>query len=126
FYVDTPTDAAQEQMMAYYTGLPQYDGYDFGEMPECRDLTGRDISNMCEKAWRQELSLKEATDNGCVPILRRNPEMVAKLRDEAHNSYLSAQIPGVYRKHDSDAVRKEELKGRRITWGDEEDEGGEA
>jgi hypothetical protein len=62
--------------------------------PEDADWAGADIRDACQAAYRLRIPLDEVD---IIPVARRDPEMVQRLRKLAHNNWLSVSHPGPYR-----------------------------
>jgi hypothetical protein len=58
--------------------------------------TGAEIRNACELAWRLNQSLDDAAKN-IVPVSVSDGDRIARLRNLAHDKFLSASTPGVFR-----------------------------
>jgi SpoVK/Ycf46/Vps4 family AAA+-type ATPase len=96
FFFDLPTAAERKPIWKVWLkklGLTDkpYDG-DEG-------WVGRDIRKACEKAWTMNRSIDEVA-KFVVPVASIEREEIARLRDGAHDRYLSAQRDGVYKKDD--------------------------
>src|SRR3990167_2742180 len=83
-----------------------------GDMPDDTDFTGADIRNVCDIAWRLNITPKAAAQY-IVPVAKSDPEGIDRLRRQAHGRFLSASKPGVYMLADPAAS----LAGAAVTAG---------
>lgn len=121
WYVDPPSPEAQAAMWRWYVARPEYAGYAFGEPPAERHFTGRDVANIVDSAWAQQVSLVEAARTSNVPVCVSQQKAIEALRERAHGVFLSAHRPGPYYRPGSDEALKENLQGRAVTLADEGD-----
>ncbi len=91
YFFDQPT--AAEQLPIWDINLRR-----FGlsqEWTGSDQLTGADIRNICELAYKLDCTLDEAAEF-TVSMASQSPRQVAVARRAAHNRFLSANSPGVY------------------------------
>lgn len=93
WYFDLP-DA--EERKAIWTICLRMFGLD-ASMPRPRDerWTGAEIRNCCELAWSLQCSLIEAA-RYIVPVATADPQGIERLRQSAHQKWLSVSTPGFY------------------------------
>lgn len=72
-------------------------GLDPAQVSQVKDegWTGAEIRNCCRLAFRQKLTLAQASQY-IIPVSKSAPEQIANLRSEANGRYLSANHEGVY------------------------------
>ncbi len=93
WFIDLPT--AAERDMIWKINLAKF-GLDAEQQrPDDGLYTGADIRNICEIAWRLSCDVVEAS-KFIVPVAVSDPSSIARLRNQAHNKYLSAAYPGPY------------------------------
>lgn len=93
FFVDLPTK--EERANIWPLWAKRYALTD-KTYPESEGWTGAEIRACCDVAFRTGLSLKEAAGY-VVPVIKSAPDQVESLRRLAHNRFLSATVPGVFR-----------------------------
>ena len=64
--------------------------------PDEDDLTGADIRNICETAYSQGISLKDAMQF-VVPLKVQDPDSIEAARRQANGRYIDANKGGVYK-----------------------------
>lgn len=79
--------------------------------PDEADLTGADIRNICETAYRLGCSLAEALDY-VVPLKTQSPDAIRAARGQAHDRFIDASRGGVYQQPDK-RERRAKGGGRR-------------
>lgn len=67
------------------------------EIPAASNWTGAEIRNCVETAAFEGITLQESAEY-IVPVAEADPEALRKLRDLAHDRFLSASAPGKYSK----------------------------
>jgi len=67
-----------------------------GPLPDDTNWTGREIRNACDIAKRLKCSVKEAAEY-VVPVATSDPESIDRLRQQAHEKFLSAAYTGAYK-----------------------------
>jgi hypothetical protein len=95
YFFDQPTREERDAIWPIYQKL-----YGHKEVPEellSLEWTGREIKACCETAWNEDITLIEAAGN-IVPVAVTDADRLNRLRELAHNSFLSATYPGVYQK----------------------------
>lgn len=98
FFFDQPTREERDTMWPIY--LKQFDQGGLESVPEdllAREWTGREIRACCETAWNEDITLTDAAEN-IVPVSMTDADRLNRLRELAHNSFLSASYPGPYDK----------------------------
>lgn len=78
-------------------------GVDVAARPDDEGWTGAEIRNCCDLARSLKVTPKQAAAY-IVPINVAAPEQVKELRELAHDRFLAAAYPGVYRKPESAAL----------------------
>lgn len=68
---------------------------DWPDLPKDDDWTGANIRDCCKKAWALDIPLKEAASQ-IVPLARKDPHLVERLRQAANGNWLSTSQPGAY------------------------------
>lgn len=66
-------------------------------LPDDHEWTGADIKNTCMIAYRLQIPLVEAA-NYITPVAKSDPGSIQRLRNMADGAFLSASMPGVYRR----------------------------
>jgi len=94
FFFDLPTDSERKKIWEIHT--QRYE-IDMSEVEEVNDTgwTGREIRNCCRMAWRQNITLLEASKY-IVPVSVSAAKSISILREMAHNNFLSANYSGPY------------------------------
>jgi hypothetical protein len=103
-FFDQPNREERDSMWPVY--LKQFDLGPLDSVPEElreREWTGREIRACCETAWNEEITLLEAAEN-IVPVSITDADRLNRLREMAHNSFLSASYAGPYRKDKTEAT----------------------
>jgi hypothetical protein len=98
FFFDQPTEEERASIWPLY--LERYALGTYAELPDDlkgRAWTGREIKACCETAWNEDIPILEAAEN-IVPVSITDADRMNRLREQAHNAYLSASYPGVYRR----------------------------
>jgi hypothetical protein len=99
FFFDFPSEAERASIWPLY--LQRYElGTTYEDVPEelrTRQWTGREIKAACETAWNEGITLMDAAEN-IVPVSITDADRMNRLRELAHNSFLSASYPGPYRR----------------------------
>lgn len=93
FYFDLPSSDEREKIFDIY--LKKYELSDDWQSFDSEGWTGREIRNVCRLAWRQKLSLEEAS-KFIVPIFKSEIDSINSLRKHASGVFLSANVDGVY------------------------------
>ncbi len=106
----------EEKESVWKINLTKYNLPLGAKRPDDTDFVGADIRNICDLASKERLncSLLEATEY-IVPVAKSDPGAIQRLRDSAHNKFLSAASPGVYEKPEQ---KEREPKGRNVSFGD--------
>lgn len=115
YHFDATTRVERSKIWPIYLGQYQLGTYDdLSEEMRDQPWTGREIASCCQTAWNERISLEEAAKN-VVPVTVTDAERLNRLRESAHNTFLSTTYEGVYRKDfDPDA----NTTTRKIsTWG---------
>jgi hypothetical protein len=93
FYFDLPDRAEKDAIWQIWIG---HYGLDQGqELPEDTGWVGANIQKACEKAWRLNATILEASTY-IIPVGKSAAHEVEKLRAQADGKYLSASYAGVY------------------------------
>lgn len=92
WFFDLPT--AEERASIWQLNLQQYG---LADAPFAGDdqWTGANIRDACKKAWALGIPLEEAASQ-IVPIARRDPALVDRLRKAANGNWLSTSHSGPY------------------------------
>lgn len=93
FFFDLPTEEEREVIWDIY--LKKYKLDEKMKRPKDANWTGSEIKECCRKAWRLNMSLKEAATY-IVPVAVSAWDEVENLRRMAHGRFISASRPGVY------------------------------
>lgn len=107
FFFALPTEAERKDIWA--KKLKQF-GLKDGQRPKDNGWTGAEIENCVEVAWRLKISLEEAA-RFIVPVSVSSEDRIDKLCREAHEKYVSASLPGLYR---YEKLVAKQATGRRI------------
>lgn len=94
FFFDLPSSEEQSKIWDIHLkkyGLPKEQVKEF-EHPE---WTGAEIRNCCRIAYRENITLKEASAY-IVPVAQSGAEAIRELRRAAHEKFLSANYSGTY------------------------------
>lgn len=113
FFFDTPTASERESIWKIYKGKYNLSASD--EIPNDEGWTGAEIKNCALKAYRLNISLREAS-NYIVPVTVSDAAKIDSLRRYCSNRFLSASNPGVF-KFDapiSEALQVETASGRKM------------
>jgi hypothetical protein len=94
FFCDLPTDEEKKAIWSLYAAKYKLKKQ---PLPNDRGWTGAEIKNCCETAWRFRISIKDAGQY-IVPVAKSSPEVIDRLRDQAHGKFISASHAGVYQK----------------------------
>lgn len=125
FFFDLPT--AEERVMIWNIFLTKYNLYERDEnginqvsghddtlrINFDEGWTGAEIRNCCRLAYRQSITIREASQY-IVPVSRSAGKQIESLRREATGSYLSANHPGVYEYKPTIDVIQEDSKERQF------------
>jgi hypothetical protein len=78
--------------------------------------TGAEIRNCCRMAYRQNLTLTEASEF-IVPVSKSSAEQIKQLRIQASGAFLSANHKGLYRYEEKDSpnVSIDKQKARKVS-----------
>lgn len=93
FFVDLPD--AEERASIWRIWRSRYN-INTDDLPNSDGWTGAEIKACCDVAFRTGLSLREASAY-VVPVIKSAPEQVEALRKLAHNRFISASTPGIYK-----------------------------
>lgn len=96
WFFDLPTVAEREAIWALNAKAFELTTDQMTNRPAAEDWTGAEIRNVCELAWRMNVTVKEAAAF-IVPVAVSDPASINKLRDTAHLKFLSASYAGPYR-----------------------------
>lgn len=101
WYFDLPTD---DERATIWSLLRNQFNVPLSDTTHVEDYnwTGADIRNTCSIASRLRTTLKDAATY-ITPVATCDPRAIEKLRELANNAFLSASVPGVYRRSE-DAV----------------------
>jgi hypothetical protein len=112
WFVDLPTQDEQAQIWRIQRAryrIPEDD-----PAPTFETYTGADIRNICRLSRRLRQPLRQAAQY-IVPVAQSDPGGIARLRDLAHEKFLSASYPGPYRKPGGATVTP---RGRALSLGE--------
>lgn len=101
FFFDTPTVQERATIWDIYRkkfGIPEDE-----QNPADDGWTGAEIKGCCKKAYRLQLTLREAAQY-IVPVTKSSAELITNLRASASGKYLSASKPGVYMANETTSV----------------------
>lgn len=102
WFFDLPS--AEERESIWQLNLKRFGLDPDAARPDDADWAGADIRDACQAAYRLRIPMAEVD---IIPIARRDPEMVQRLRKLAHNNWLSVSQPGPYRyREETQASRK--------------------
>lgn len=95
FFFDLPDGSEQEAIWKIHT--KRY-GIDMKQVAEFEhpEWTGAEIRNVCRMAFRQKITLAEASKS-IVPVAQSGADTIRQLRKSASGNFLSANFPGTYR-----------------------------
>lgn len=81
--------------------------------------TGAEIHKACRIAWSMRMSVLEGAER-VVPMCVSNPGRILELEQQAHNTFLNAAAPGVYkmRQDKESAISGSGRQQRRVNLGD--------
>lgn len=102
FFYDLPTVAEQAAAWSFYMKMYKLTG----KVPPVTDWTPSEISVCCYQAYVNNCSMQEAAKY-IVPTSRSGAVKIRELREQAHNTFISASYEGVYQK-------PEAKKGRAV------------
>ncbi len=113
FFFDLPTEEERAKIWPIYLNKYQLDGY----VPEGKGnldegWTGAEIRNCCRMAYRQGISIFEASKY-IVPVSRSAATQIQALRRQASGAYLSANKDGVYEWKEAGADKAQASPVRR-------------
>lgn len=111
FFFDLPTTEERQAIWPIYTtryGIPVEQ---VGAVDDA-GWTGAEIRNCCRMAYRQDISLKEASQY-IIPVAESAREQIEKLRTQATGKYLSASKPGKYVPYVEPPTLDSYVKGKR-------------
>lgn len=94
FFFDLPSKLEQSKIWPIYCtkyGIPS----DQVASVDAEGWTGAEIRNCCRMAYRQSITLKQASTY-IIPVAQSAAEQIEKLRKQAEGRYLSASKPGKY------------------------------
>lgn len=74
------------------------------EQPADENMTGADIRNICEMAYKLACPLREAAEF-VVPLKTSSPDAIETVRQKADGRFLSTSEPGVYRRSGKQAAK---------------------
>jgi hypothetical protein len=102
WFFDLPTP--EEQPSIWTLNLERFGLPTDSKLPPHDEWTGANIRDCCKKAWALGIPLVEAA-NQIVPISRKDPELVDRLRRAASNNWLSTSHAGTYTYRNIEAPR---------------------
>jgi hypothetical protein len=94
-FFDLPDAAERAAIWAIYRRKYELPADD--PQPADSGWTGAEIETCCQLAWQLMIPLREAAAY-IVPVSQAAPEAIEDLRRQADGRYLSASMPGVYRR----------------------------
>jgi SpoVK/Ycf46/Vps4 family AAA+-type ATPase len=98
WFFDLPTESEREAIWKLYLGKFGLKGYKAATLAaKWANWTGAEIFNACETASDEGISIDAAAEF-VVPVAEADPEALRKLRDLAHDRFLSASAVGKYTK----------------------------
>lgn len=99
YYADLPTAEERKSMWPVWMkrfGI-QKSKNPLPQVAEDHCWTGAEVKACCEIAWREGVTLAEASAS-IVPVSKSAEREITALRDLADGSFLSASLPGMYSK----------------------------
>jgi len=111
WYFDLLTKEERKALWPVY--LERYNQPLDSELPDDKDWTGSEIRNCCEIAEMTGDTVKVVGDTMIVPIMKSNPQSVARMREQADGKFLSASKPGPYAQSEVAAVEPK-TSGRKL------------
>lgn len=94
FFFDLPTKDERQKIWEIHTSRYEISMTEV-EAVEDEGWTGREIRNCCRMAYRQGITLSEASKY-IVPVAMSARDSIESLRRMANGNFLSANSPGVY------------------------------
>lgn len=106
FFCDLPTNDEQDAIWTMYQKK-----YKLTEdkRPKSENWTGAEIRECCKKAWKLNMTLKEAATY-VVPVAISAKEEIKGLRRMAGGKFISASQPGIYQ-YESEEIEVVESEG---------------
>lgn len=108
WYFDLPDKAERGEIWKLQKTRYQIRADQAKDMGDTEDWTGADIRNCCEIAWRLNCTLMAASQF-VTPVAKSDPDSIKKLRELAHERFLSASYAGTFNQE-----AKAEERRRRI------------
>lgn len=106
FFFDIPTVEERAAIWKIYMKRHELPAQ---KLPPDHEWTGREIEACCYKAWLLNISLVQAASY-VVPIAKSEASQIAKMREEAQGSFISASQPGPYQIPAAVASRSRKIK----------------
>jgi len=103
FYFDLPLPEERAAIWKVHRKRHEIQAGD--KQPNDDGWTGAEVEQCCELAWRLRRPLMEAA-KFVVPISQSAPDRIEQLRQQADGRWLSASMPGVYRRNQEPAVAR--------------------
>lgn len=94
WFFDIPT---ADELLPIWTVNKRQFGLEEDPTPACPNWTGAEVRNCCRLARKLQCSLEHASKY-IVPIWLSGQKSIQELRNMAHETFLSASVPGSYRK----------------------------
>lgn len=112
WYFDLPTRVEKDSIWPIC--LTQYGLDPKSTRPNDTKWTGAEIRNVCKVARKLGIDLASAAKK-IIPVSQSNPELVSRLREQAHNNYLSASVDGPFVIPDDDEVEAMPMPSRKFS-----------
>lgn len=95
FFFDLPTVEERKAIWGIYLKKFEFTDVDIDQIDFDSEWTGAEIRNCCRMAYRQKISIEEASAY-IVPVAKTASDQITQLRQQASGVYLSANSKGVY------------------------------
>ena len=94
FYCDLPNGEEKISLWTLYRS--KYEIPQEQRNPNDAGWTGAEIANCCQAAYRYGITLEKSAEY-IVPVAKSNPGVIQRLREQAHETFISASYEGTYR-----------------------------
>lgn len=95
FFFDLPNETELAKIWEIHTKKYGIDKKQIAEV-DATNWTGREVRNCCRMAYRQNITLKQASEF-IVPVAQSAMDAIRQLRKQAAGNFLSANYPGAYK-----------------------------
>ena len=95
FFFDTPDDKAKGKIWKIHIKKYNLAANQISAFPNDAGWTGAEIEGCCDKAFRMDVNLKEASEY-IVPVSVSNGDKINQMRREASGKYINASQKGIY------------------------------